>query len=118
MVLGFVLTRCSLSAFLGIASSMLNIATYSLASLIWPKEVHAKVAMLEAFSGVGLILGPLMGSAIYTWLGFKMSFIVMGVALLPLAFVIYCFLRSKTIKEDDADDDFFDASGSLTNSGV
>ncbi len=66
--------------------------------------------MLEAFSGVGLILGPLLGSAIYTWLGFKMSFIVMGLALLPLAFVIYFFLKNQTSPNGDEDDDFINAS--------
>ena len=63
--------------------------------------------MLEAFSGVGLILGPLLGSAIYTWLGFKLSFLVMGLALLPLSFIIYLFLKRETSSGTSEDSDTY-----------
>ena len=48
--------------------------------------------MLEATSGVGLILGPIIGSSIYTAVGFKFTFIYLGIAMIPLALVINCIL--------------------------
>lgn len=72
--------------------------------------------MLEAFSGVGLILGPLLGSAIYTWLGFKLSFVAMGLALLPLSFVIYFFLKREISSETSGDDDVYIRAATATES--
>ena len=49
--------------------------------------------MLEAVGGTGLILGPIIGSSIYTAVGFKLTFIYLGVAMIPLAPIVTCILR-------------------------
>ena len=51
--------------------------------------------MLEATSGIGLILGPIIGSSIYTAVGFKWTFVILGAVLIPLAIMINCCLISK-----------------------
>ena len=79
----------------GIASAILNISAYSFASLIWSENVETVIAMLEAMSGIGLILGPISGSLIYTFLGFKLSFVILGLSLLPLAFLASFFLQRR-----------------------
>ena len=81
----------------GIASAILNTAAYSFASLIYPdpKKMESAISMLEATSGIGLIIGPIIGSSIYTAVGFKWTFVLLGAILLPLAFLINCCLHSK-----------------------
>ena len=79
---------------LGIASAILNTSSYSFASLIYPdkEKMESAISMLEATSGIGLILGPIIGSSIYTAVGFKWTFVILGAILLPLAFTINCCL--------------------------
>ena len=84
----------------GIASAFLNIATYSMASLIWPLKAEYAIAMLEAFGGIGLILGPIIGSAIYSWLGFRLSFFILGAVQLPIALIAYFYI-AKRLREVD-----------------
>ena len=87
-----------LNAFVvGLASAILNTSSYSFASLIYPdkEKLESAISMLEATSGIGLIIGPIVGSSIYTAVGFKYTFIILGIVMLPLAFMINCCLRSK-----------------------
>ena len=49
-----------------------------------------------------MILGPIIGSAVYTVLGFRMSFFVLGGMLLPVAFITYCFFVRR-LKRPDGD---------------
>ena len=76
---------------------MLNTASYSFASLIYPdkEKMESAISMLEATSGVGLILGPIIGSSIYTAVGFKDTFRILGACLIPLGMIINCALLRK-----------------------
>ena len=59
--------------------------------------------MLEATASLGLILGPIIGSSIYTWLGFKGAFVLLGVALIPLAIIMNCIfvkVRNDSVEEE------------------
>jgi MFS family permease len=58
------------------------------------KKLHDSASMLEAMQGVGTILGPIIGSSIYTAVGFKLTFYYLGGALIPLAFIINCIVKS------------------------
>jgi len=95
----------------GVAGALLNVSCYSLASMWWPNDVEMALSLLEACSGIGMILGPIVGSAIYTGLGFKFSFYLLGASLVPIAFATYCFFLRR-IKR--ADSDFVDAASLAT----
>ena len=59
--------------------------------------------MLEATASLGLILGPIVGSSIYTLLGFKGAFVTLGVALIPLAIIMNCIfikVRNDSVEEE------------------
>lgn len=51
--------------------------------------------MLEAMSGIGLIVGPILGSIVFTLVGFELTFLFLGLALLPVSFMVNCAIRSK-----------------------
>ena len=83
--------------YIGIASAILNTSSYSFVSLIYldKEKLESAISMLEATSGIGLILGPIIGSSIYTAVGFKWTFVILGAVLIPLAIMINCCLISK-----------------------
>ena len=59
--------------------------------------------MLEATASLGLILGPIVGSSIYTLLGFKGAFVTLGVALIPMAIILNCIfikVRNDSVEEE------------------
>jgi len=85
---------------------MLNVAIYSLASMFWPDDVELALSLLEAFSGIGMILGPIVGSAVYTWFGFKLTFFVFGSTLVPIAILSACFFARRLSREIDIDDSY------------
>ena len=75
----------------------MNTSSYSFVSLIYPEKekLESAISMLESTSGIGLILGPIIGSSIYTAVGFKGTFVILGAILIPLAIMINCCLISK-----------------------
>lgn len=83
----------------------MNTSSYSFVSLIFPDKhkLESAIQMLEATSGIGLILGPIIGSSIYTQVGFKGTFLILGAALVPLAIIINCILlnvRNKSVGDE------------------
>ena len=44
---------------------------------------------MEAFTGIGLILGPIIGSVLYTFLGFSKTFFVFGSLFVIISLSIY-----------------------------
>jgi len=51
--------------------------------------------MLEATSGLGLILGPIIGSSIYTLMGFQGTFYVLGALCIPFSICVKILLDRK-----------------------
>jgi MFS family permease len=49
----------------GVGSSFIHVSVYAMAAIKWPDEVQQKIALLEAASGSGLFIGPVVGSVIY-----------------------------------------------------
>ena len=71
----------------GIASASLNTTCYAIAANKYPEQTEYMVGMLEAMSGIGLIVGFMGGSYIFATLGFEMTYFVFG-GMLPVVAVI------------------------------
>lgn len=54
----------------------------------FPEDKEKIVGWVEALTGLGLILGPIIGSMLYSALGFQNTFIVYGCFLIFLSLVI------------------------------
>ena len=46
------------------------------------------IGYIEAATGVGLIIGPIIGSTLYTFLGFDLTFYLYGLAILLFAIFV------------------------------
>lgn len=62
---------------------------------------------IEASSGFGLIVGPLVGSLLYTYFGFKITFLICA-----FTFLIFGFSTMKVISDsvNKKDEDTFEQS--------
>jgi len=64
---------------------------YAIATNEFPKKKSLIIGLVEAMTGVGLILGPVAGSVLYSALGFQVCFYVLGgfICVMSVGFVIF-----------------------------
>jgi len=92
------ITLALLNRFLqGFASSLIQTTMYSISTNFFPEHKDAMVGYIEAVTGVGLIMGPLIGSALYALGGYLFIFYAFG-----SMFVVFSFFI-KTIFDDNID---------------
>ena len=70
-------------------------SAFSIIAKEFPKNVGAAFATMETFFGVGLIVGPTVGGALYELGGYTLPFAAMGGVLLAAATATACFLPSE-----------------------
>lgn len=54
---------------MGCARSGYGSTTFAYAPLLWPKKVPRVIGIMETATGMGLMLGPVIGSGLYEALG-------------------------------------------------
>ena len=60
--------------FQGVARSAYSTATFSSISVIYPSSMQKKIGYTESVSGLGMMLGPLLGSGLYSLGGYPTPF--------------------------------------------
>ena len=76
----------------GFASSSIQTTCYSICTNFYPEHREALVGYLEAVCGIGLIVGPIMGSVMYSMIGFASTFYCFGLFFMVAALLVYfCF---------------------------
>jgi MFS family permease len=75
----------------GIASATMQTTCYAIGASDYPKKMHFIVGGIEAVTGGGLILGPLLGSPLHDKYGFRMTFCIAGGSLIFLAAIFAVF---------------------------
>ena len=74
--------------------ALLNILASNLMMNEFPAKKLAKLnGVLQTFTGLGMMLGPLMGSVLFKIGGFQLPFYTVGGLLLFLALVINCLVK-------------------------
>ena len=71
-------------------------SAFSIIAKEFPENIGSAFASLETFFGVGLIIGPTLGGALYQAGGYTLPFGVLGGVLLFASFVVYCLLPPPT----------------------
>ena len=69
----------------GTAAGMINTSCYSFVSTAFPDNIESLISIMESFVGVGCTMGPVLGSFIYSSLGFGATFWVFGGLMGPVA---------------------------------
>mmetsp|Transcript_16097 Transcript_16097/g.27193 ORF Transcript_16097/g.27193 Transcript_16097/m.27193 type:complete len:167 (+) Transcript_16097:490-990(+) len=95
----------------GFSSSMIQTTMYSICTNFYPDNKDAMVGYIEAVTGVGLILGPLIGSALFSIGGFKFIFYSFGSLFVIFSF----FIKLIFSKEVDRQNVYFDFDESVLN---
>lgn len=105
----FLTMACILRVVLAIACSMYLTACYSIMTFVWSERRTQAVGLLEMTTGVGMIIGPMVGSALYNVGGFALPFqclaAFMFVGSIPAAMILKDLNLHQT-----------PARGSITNS--
>ena len=81
--------------FEGIASSLIQTTMYSISTNFFPNHKEAMIGYLEAVTGVGLIMGPLIGSALFAIGGYLFIFYAFGTI-----FIVFSFFISSIISDE------------------
>lgn len=74
----------------GFASALIQTTMYSISANFYPDNKEQMVGYIEAVTGVGLIMGPLIGSALYAFGGYQFIFFAFGGFFVVASFTIKC----------------------------
>lgn len=76
--IAFIVTCCGLRMVAGCSNCFLYTASYSMICVLFPDSLSTKQGLLGMLQGTVLILGPFMGSFLYTAGGLRLPFMVLG----------------------------------------
>lgn len=66
----------------GIGGACLHTTTYAIVSLKYPDDIETNIGLLEAASGLGFFVGPLVGSIVYDLTAYWCPFFLFAGTLL------------------------------------
>lgn len=104
------ITLSILARFLqGLGSALIQTTMYSLCANFFPDHKDAMIGYIEAVTGVGLCLGPLLGSALYAIGGYNGIMYTFGSVLITMSLFVKCvfpprvdgFAEDTTQESDD-----------------
>ena len=95
----------------GFSSTLIQTTLYSVCTNFYPDDKETMVGLIEAFTGVGNIIGPFIGSVLYSVGGYKFIFYAMGsVFILCSSTVRWMLPRDVDVRESSPskaqDDDY------------
>ena len=85
----------------GASSAFVQTTCYSIATNDFPSKKEMIVGYVEAMTGLGLIVGPIIGSALYSFFGYANTFFIYGSFLVFLALVIKCYFPTKADSDEE-----------------
>lgn len=67
-------------------------ASFAIIAKEFPNNVSVTFASLETFFGLGLIVGPMVGGVLYSFGGYYLPFVTLGLLLFLTAIITMCIL--------------------------
>jgi MFS family permease len=86
----------------GASSCSIQTTSYAVISMSFPQEQEKYIAVMQTAIGTGLIMGPVIGTFLYTLFGFSKTFFLIGFCFLGLTFALSFLVPSSIDKKDDA----------------
>lgn len=68
----------TLRAMQGVSSALIQTTCYSIATNDFPDKKEAMIGYIEAATGLGLVVGPIVGSMVFSQLGYSGAFFFCG----------------------------------------
>ena len=78
----------------GLGSIGIQTANYSIMIKCFPDEINKAVGLIEAMSGIGMVMGPAIGSALYSLGGFSLPFYFCASVFLIVSLLVYQVIPS------------------------
>jgi MFS family permease len=78
----------------GFGNGCLNSSSSSIISYNYEDNMSNLIGLTQTFTGLGMLSGPIVGSFLYEWGGFKLPFFVTGFCLFMLIFPIQYYLKN------------------------
>lgn len=91
----------ALRFFQGGSSCAIQTTSYAVISMSFPEEQEKYIAVMQTAIGTGLILGPVIGTFLYSIFGFSMTFFLIGACFLGLTFLLSFLVPSSIDKKDE-----------------
>ena len=85
----------------GLASCSIQTTSYAIVSVSFPNDQEKYIALIETAVGVGLILGPVIGSSVYAISGFSSTFFIIGGVFLFLTPILYVLIPNSIDKNEN-----------------
>lgn len=103
----------------GCSSAIIQTTCYIIITKFYPSMQSMLIGYIEATTGLGIILGPLIGSCLYSKLEFQWTFYSYGSCFLLFS-IAACFLVDTTPRETDNENEDFQRSAefSLSTSAI
>lgn len=76
----------------GFGSGCINSSSSSIISHRYPDNMSNLIGMVQTFTGLGMLAGPLIGSVLYEIDGFQLPFFFTGGLLIKFVFVVAHFV--------------------------
>ena len=78
----------------GFGNGCLNSASSSIIAHDYADNMGSKMGLIQTFTGLGMLSGPILGSLLYNLGGFKLPFFVTGGLLFSLLIPVYYYIRN------------------------
>ena len=76
---------------------MIQTTSYAIITIVYKDNQQKYLGILQTFLGVGMISGPVIGSTLYSFVGFQFTFFGIGATFIWLAPILF-FCNSKHSK--------------------
>ena len=78
----------------GFASCLIQTVCYSICTNFYPDRKQSLVSYMEVVTGIGFIIGPIVGSILYNWGGVLLAFSSFGFTFILFSFFVNMILPS------------------------
>ena len=101
----FVIGTTLVTRFLqGTSSAFIQTSCYIIATNDYPSDTEQIVGLVEAMTGAGLLLGPVIGSALYAATDFETTFFILGGVMSTIGFAAKRYFPSDTTRSSPITD--------------